>query len=59
MPGAGMTFEQAAGVPVGFMTAYHGLVQRGHLRKGEHVVVTGASGLYTWTCMHNVFSSGL
>ncbi len=39
-----MTYDQAAAVPVGFMTAFHGLVQRGALKRGETVVVTGASG---------------
>lgn len=38
------SFEQAAATWVGFLTAFHGLVQRGNLRKGEVVLVTGAAG---------------
>lgn len=38
------THAQAASVSVGFMTAYHGLVHRGALRKGEWLLVTGAGG---------------
>ena len=38
------SFAEAAGFPVGFMTGYHGLVQRGHLKAGEVLLVTGAAG---------------
>jgi NADPH2:quinone reductase len=39
-----LDFEQAAGFGVGYCTAYHGLVQRGNLQKGETLLVTGAAG---------------
>ena len=38
------SFQEAAGFPVGFLTGYHGLVQRGALSAGDHVLVTGAAG---------------
>ncbi len=37
-------FTQAAAAPLGFSTAWRGLVTRGRLRAGEDVLVTGASG---------------
>lgn len=40
----GLSHTEAAGVGVGFMTAYHGLVHRGNLKKGEVLLVTGAAG---------------
>ncbi|UED87990.1 type I polyketide synthase [Streptomyces profundus] len=43
MPG-GWTFEQAAGVPVVFLTAYRGLVDLAGLRAGETVLVHAAAG---------------
>lgn len=33
-----------AGFHVGYVTAYHGLVQRGRLQRGETVLITGAAG---------------
>lgn len=39
-----MTFGQGAGFWVGYLTAYHGLVHRGDLKKGEVLLVTGAAG---------------
>lgn len=41
---ARLSWTQAAGAWIGWITAYHGLVQRGHVRAGEVVVVTGAAG---------------
>lgn len=38
------TFPQAAGFFVGYSTAYHGLVQRGQMKKGETVFVSGSAG---------------
>ncbi|GAB3742438.1 SDR family NAD(P)-dependent oxidoreductase [Nocardiopsis nanhaiensis] len=38
------TFEQAAAVPVAFLSAYHGLVDLAALRPGESVVVHAAAG---------------
>ncbi|MFE5325586.1 SDR family NAD(P)-dependent oxidoreductase [Embleya sp. NPDC056575] len=40
----GWTFAQAAGAPVAFLTAYHGLVDLGGLRSGESVLVHAATG---------------
>jgi len=40
----GWSFRQAAGVPVAFLTAYHGLVDLGGLRPGETVLVHAATG---------------
>ena len=38
-----LTFEQAAAVPLVFLTAWHMLVTRAHLKPGEIVLVWGAS----------------
>lgn len=37
-------FVTAAGMLMTYGTAYHGIVDRGHLRSGERFVVTGAGG---------------
>lgn len=39
-----LSYTQAAGVGVGFMTGYHALVHRGHIKKGDWLLVTGAGG---------------
>nr|QDA77044.1 polyketide synthase [Jahnella sp. MSr9139] len=41
---AGWSFAQAAGVPVVFLTAYHGLITLGHLQPGERLLVHAAAG---------------
>jgi NADPH:quinone reductase-like Zn-dependent oxidoreductase len=41
---AGLTFEQAAVMPVSGMTALQGLTDAGRLHAGQSVLVTGASG---------------
>ena len=41
---SGLTFEQAAAVPVSGLTAQQGLIDVGRLRAGQHVLITGASG---------------
>ena len=40
----GVSFEQAAALPVNFLTAWHMMVTRGRLQPGETVMITGASG---------------
>ncbi|WAZ19995.1 SDR family NAD(P)-dependent oxidoreductase [Streptomyces cinnabarinus] len=40
----GWSFEQAASVPVVFLTAYYGLVDLGQLREGETVLVHAGAG---------------
>jgi NADPH:quinone reductase-like Zn-dependent oxidoreductase len=40
----GLTWEQAAAVPLVFLTAWHMLVGRARVRPGEDVLVVGASG---------------
>jgi NADPH:quinone reductase-like Zn-dependent oxidoreductase len=41
---AGLTFEQAASVPMGALTALQGLRDHGRIRPGMHVLINGASG---------------
>ncbi len=38
------SFVEAAAAPLGFSTAWRGLISRGRLRAGEDVLITGASG---------------
>jgi NADPH:quinone reductase-like Zn-dependent oxidoreductase len=39
-----LTFEQAAGIPVAGITAWHSLVDIAHVRGGERVLVDGGAG---------------
>ena len=39
-----VAFEQAAAAPLGFLTAWRGLMTRGRLKAGQTVLITGASG---------------
>ena len=41
---AGLTFEQAAAVPVAAQTALQGLRDQGRIHAGQHVLINGASG---------------
>ncbi|MYS19373.1 NADPH2:quinone reductase [Streptomyces sp. DvalAA-14] len=41
---AGMTDEQAGGFPIGFRTAYAGLVERAPVEAGQTLLVLGAAG---------------
>ncbi|RMF66187.1 MAG: hypothetical protein D6743_06805 [Calditrichaeota bacterium] len=43
MPPA-FSFEEAAGFPTTYLTAYHGLVNLGHLQPGETVLIHSAAG---------------
>jgi len=38
------TFEQGAGLPFNYLTSHFALIARGHLAKGESVLVHGAAG---------------
>jgi NADPH:quinone reductase-like Zn-dependent oxidoreductase len=48
---AGVPLEQAAALPVNFLTAWHMLVARGRLQPGEAVMITGASGGVGLACV--------
>jgi NADPH:quinone reductase-like Zn-dependent oxidoreductase len=39
-----MSFEEAAAVPLVYQTAWRGLINRGRLRPGDSVLITGGSG---------------
>jgi len=41
---AGLSFEQAAGTPAVFLTAYYGLVELARLRPGNRVLIHSAAG---------------
>jgi synaptic vesicle membrane protein VAT-1 len=41
---AGVTFEQAAGIPAVFLTAYYGLIELARPRRGQKVLVHSAAG---------------
>lgn len=41
---AALSFEEAAVFPVSYATAWHALVDRGHLQEGETLLVLGAGG---------------
>lgn len=39
-----MSFEEAAAVPVNYLTAYHSMFEMGNLREGDRILVHGAAG---------------
>jgi acyl transferase domain-containing protein/NADPH:quinone reductase-like Zn-dependent oxidoreductase/acyl carrier protein len=40
----GLTFEQAATIPIAFLTAWHALVELAELKEGERLLIHAASG---------------
>ena len=40
-----MTFEEAAAIPVNYITAYHMLFDMGNLRQGKSVLIHMAAGV--------------
>ena len=40
----GMGFEDAAAIPVNYLTAYHSMFQMGNLQPGDHILIHGAAG---------------
>lgn len=48
---AGVALEKAAALPVNYLTAWHMMVTRGGLQRGESVMVTGASGGVGTACV--------
>src|ERR1700722_19946970 len=41
---AGMSFEDAAAIPVNYFTAYHSMFTMGNLQPGDRILVHGAAG---------------
>ena len=39
-----MSFEDAAAIPVNYLTAYHSFFEMGNLRAGDRVLITSAAG---------------
>lgn len=40
----GMAFDDAAAIPVNYLTAYHSMFQMGNLQRGDRILVHGAAG---------------
>jgi NADPH:quinone reductase-like Zn-dependent oxidoreductase len=40
----GMTFEDAAAIPVNYLTAYHSMFTMGNLQPGDRILIHGAAG---------------
>jgi NADPH:quinone reductase-like Zn-dependent oxidoreductase len=41
---AGMSFEEAAAIPVNYLTAYHSMFEMGNLRAGDRILIHAAAG---------------
>jgi NADPH:quinone reductase-like Zn-dependent oxidoreductase len=41
---ARMTFEEAAAIPVNYLTAHHSMFEMGNLREGDRILIHGAAG---------------
>jgi NADPH:quinone reductase-like Zn-dependent oxidoreductase len=39
-----MTFEEAAAIPVNYLTAWHSMFEMGNLRAGDRILITSAAG---------------
>ncbi len=39
-----MSFEEAAAIPVNYLTAYHSMFEMGNLRRGDRILITSAAG---------------
>jgi acyl transferase domain-containing protein/D-arabinose 1-dehydrogenase-like Zn-dependent alcohol dehydrogenase/acyl carrier protein len=48
---APLSFAAAAAVPVAYLTAWHGLVERAHLKPGETVLIHAAGSGVGWAAM--------
>jgi NADPH:quinone reductase-like Zn-dependent oxidoreductase len=44
MKPAGLTFEEAAAVPCAAVSALQGIIDKGHIKSGQRVLINGASG---------------
>ena len=40
----GMSFEDAAAIPVNYLTAYHAMFHMGNLQRGDRILIHGAAG---------------
>jgi synaptic vesicle membrane protein VAT-1 len=41
---AGMPFDDAAAIPVNYLTAYHSIIEMGNLQPGDRLLIHGAAG---------------
>jgi len=41
---AGMPFDDAAAIPVNYLTAYHSIIEMGNLQPGDRILIHGAAG---------------
>ncbi len=41
---AGMPFDDAAAIPVNYLTAYHSMFAMGNLQPGDRILIHGAAG---------------
>lgn len=54
----GVTFEQAAALPIGYGTAHHMMLDRGQVKAGETVLILGASGGVGTACVQLAKAAG-
>jgi NADPH:quinone reductase-like Zn-dependent oxidoreductase len=53
-----LSFEEGASVWVAYLTAYGALIEHGGLRKGQHVLITAASGSVGYSTLQVVRAAG-